>query len=29
VPLYYFAEAAGRALDAVVSPRRTQAPLAC
>src|SRR5262249_44730283 len=26
VPLYYFAEAAGRALDAVVSPRRTQAP---
>jgi CheY-like chemotaxis protein len=29
VPLYYFAEAAGRALDAVVSPRRAQAPLAC
>jgi CheY-like chemotaxis protein len=29
VPLYYFAEAAGRALDSVVSPRRAQAPLAC
>ncbi len=29
VPLYFFAEAAGRALDSVVSLRRAQTPLAC